>query len=213
MDKKFLHVGVLDFKVTNETTGEFTCYGNVKNIIDHAQDRTVDGCFRKSIQRHREAGIKPKMFWMHNPWDLPVGAWVEMNEDEKGLFLKGRLSDTAMGRDIKTLAMDGALDSFSIGYRVLDSEWNDELKCNDLKEVDILEVSWVTFACNEESRLETIKSKVHDGETVNKADLRELLKSVPWLSKNTIEKITANYNPVTENDEIKALLESSPLFK
>ena len=56
-NKTLRHVTVpmFDFKYDNES-GEFTCYGNVKNIIDHAGDRTVHGCFVKSIERHKSAG-------------------------------------------------------------------------------------------------------------------------------------------------------------
>lgn len=213
--KKFLEVGLSNFKMDAET-GTFTCYGNVKGNIDHARDRTLDGAYKKSIERHMKNGTMPKMFWMHNPYDLPVGKWVEMREDEKGLFLRGKLSDTAMGRDIEVLAKDGALDSFSIGYIEVESRWNTEKQCNDLIELDIKEISWVTFACNEESLLQDIKHRVDDGGIVTKADLREILKSTGLLSKRQIEKVTADYQPVNDDDdfsEIKSLLEQSVICK
>jgi HK97 family phage prohead protease len=213
--KKFLNVGVTDFKYDTES-GIFTCYGNVKNVIDHARDRTVDGCFMDSIERHKAAGTLPKMFWMHNPWDLPVGKWLEWREDAKGLWMKGKLSDTTMGRDINVLAKDGALDSFSIGYYEEDSKWNSDLGCNDILKADIVEVSWVTFACNEASQLEEIKSRISDGGVPSKSELRQILKSVPHgLSKNQIDRITGFYNPaVTEGKAIDlSVLEQSSLFK
>lgn len=215
-NKKFLEVGLSGFKMDNET-GTFTCYGNVKGNIDHARDRTLDGAYMKSIERHMKNGTMPKMFWMHNPYELPVGKWIEMREDEKGLFLRGKISDTAMGRDIYTLMKDGAIDSFSIGYIEVESRWNTEKQCNDLIELDIKEISIVTFACNEESLLQDIKHRVDEGETVTKADLRIILKSTGLLSKRQIENVTANYQPVTEEqdrmNEIKSLLEQSSLCK
>lgn len=212
--KKFLEVGLSGFKMDNET-GTFTCYGNVKGNIDHARDRTLDGAYMKSIERHMKNGTMPKMFWMHNPYELPVGKWIEMREDEKGLFLRGKLSDTAMGRDIEVLAKDGALDSFSIGYIEVESRWNTEKQCNDLVELDIKEISWVTFACNEESLLQDIKHRIDEGETVTKADLRVILKSTGLLSKRQIENVTANYQPVVNDEfsELKSLLEQSSLCK
>lgn len=213
-NKKFLEVGLSGFKMDNET-GTFTCYGNVKGNIDHARDRTLDGAYMKSIERHMKNGTMPKMFWMHNPYELPVGKWIEMREDEKGLFLRGKLSDTAMGRDIEVLAKDGALDSFSIGYIEVESRWNTEKQCNDLVELDIKEISWVTFACNEESLLQDIKHRIEEGETVTKADLRVILKSTGLLSKRQIENVTANYQPVVNDEfsELKSLLEQSSLCK
>lgn len=215
-NKELRHVtvSVTEFKY-DQSTGEFTCYANVKNIIDHAGDRTVDGCFMESIEYHKSKGTMPKQLWMHNPRDLPVGPWLEMKEDAKGLWMRGRLSKTSMGMDIETLAKDGALDSFSIGYYVLEEVWNNLLKCNDLIKLHIKEVSWVNWACNEESLLQGIKSHIQDGELPTKAELREILKSVGWLSKREIERITFAYQPTVDEDaeikDLKELLESSGL--
>lgn len=216
---KYMTVPVMDFKY-DEGTGEFTCYANVKNIIDHVKDRTVDGCFTKSIERHKANGTMPKQLWMHNPFNLPVGPWLEMREDAKGLFMRGRLSKTSMGSDIEILAKDGALDSFSIGYKTIEERWNSAKGCNDLIEVDIKEVSWVNFACNEPSKLQSIKSHLEEGKLPTKAELRELLESVGWLSKRQIERITAVYSPgddiEPEEVDLKQLgeiLAKSELFK
>lgn len=214
MGNKTLDLGVLEFKALGgERT--FSCYGNVKGNIDHALDRVVDGAYRDSIAAHKAAGTMPKFFWMHNPWDTPVGVWTAMEEDSKGLYLEGKFSNTPKGNELYELYKDNALDSFSIGYRVNDEKWNSSLGCNDLIKVDIREISAVTFACNEESRLVEIKSKLGEGKVLTKAELRALLESVPaGLSKRQIERITADYKPSGEIDleEVKGLLESSTLF-
>jgi hypothetical protein len=195
--KHYLQVGVTDFKL-DKTTGEFTCYGNVKGNIDHALDRTLDGAYQNSIDEHMKNGTMPKMFWMHKAYDLPVGVWLEMKEDQKGLWLKGRLSDTTMGRDIEALAKDGALDSFSIGYYVAQEKWNQELHCNDLIELDIKEVSWVTYACNEESLLQDIKSKMDEGDLPTVRELEKFLRD-NGFSKKQAERIVSKYRPDNEN--------------
>lgn len=207
---RHIHVPVTDFKY-DQAAGEFSCYANVFNVVDHVRDRSVKGCFKKSIERHLKGNTMPKMFWMHNPFELPVGTWFEMREDEKGLFMRGRLSKTSKGTDIEILAKDGALDSFSIGYIVIEERKNHGMNCNDLIEIDVKEVSWVNFACNEASTLQSIKAAMDEGKTPTKAELREILDSVPWLSKRQIERITANYKP-SENDELKNLIASTTLF-
>lgn len=215
MGNKTLDLGVLEFKALGgERT--FSCYGNVKGNIDHALDRVVDGAYRDSIAAHKAAGTMPKFFWMHNPWDTPVGVWTAMEEDSKGLYLEGKFANTPKGNELYELYKDNALDSFSIGYRVNDEKWNNSLGCNDLIKVDIREISAVTFACNEESRLVEIKSKLGEGKVLTKAELRALLESVPaGLSKRQIERITADYKPSGEIDldEVKGLLELSSIFK
>lgn len=198
MKLKHLVVPVTDFKIDNET-GTFTCYANVKNVIDHVKDRAIDGCYQKSIANHKAKGTTPKMLWSHNPFDKPVGKWLEMQEDERGLKMKGKLSATTDGKDIEILAKDGALDSFSIGYKTIEEKWNREKNCNDLIEIDIKEVSWVNFACNEESTLQSIKSHLEDGELPTKRELQNFLRS-NGLSKSQAEKITDKYNPDEKED-------------
>lgn len=213
MKLKTAVIDILNFKALDSGGMKFTCYGNVKGNIDHAQDRTLDGAYKKSIERHVKNGTMPKMLWMHNPYETPIGKWVSMEEDSKGLLMEGEFADTEKGREMYTLMKGGHVNSFSIGYRVIEEKWNSQKQCNDLIELDIVEVSAVNFACNEESLLQDIKSKMHDGGTPTKAELRELLKSIPGLSKREIERITAAYKPADETEELKKLLESSPLFK
>lgn len=211
-------IAVSQFKSTETGTMKFTCYGNVKGNIDHALDRTLDGAYQKSIENHKKNGTMPKMLWMHNPYETPIGKWTSMKEDSKGLWLEGEFADTDKGREMYTLMKDGHVDSFSIGYRVIEEKWNSEKRCNDLIELDIREVSAVNFACNEESRLQEIKSHLEEGKLPTKAELREILDSVGWLSKRQIEKITAFYQPGDNDDEkelqeLADLLAKSELFK
>ena len=181
------------------STGEFTCYGNVKGNVDHALDKTMNGAYLESIKAHKSAGTMPQMFWMHKSHDLPVGVWLDMEEDAKGLKMRGRLSKTALGSDIEILAKDGALNMFSIGYWVEDEKWNNE-GFNELHKIHVTEVSWVTRACNEESVLLDIKSKMADGELPTKRELEKVLRDECGFSKRQANSICNNYNPVVEED-------------
>lgn len=205
---RHLVVPATNFKMDAET-GTFTCYGNVKHVIDHAADRALDGVYQKSIDEHRANGTMPKMFWMHNPYELPVGPWLEMSEDHIGLRLKGKLSKTTMGADIEILAKDGALDCFSIGYIVIKERWNAEHGCNDLIEIKIVEVSWVNFACNEESRLTGIKSTMQQGGLPTKRELQKFLKA-QGLSTRQSKKITDCYAPLHKERGIFELMAELP---
>lgn len=193
MKLKYMEVPITDFKY-DTSSGEFTCYANTKHNKDHAGDRAMNGCYTKSIESHMKKGTMPKMLWSHNPSLLPVGAYTKMSEDAKGLKMTGKLSATTMGKDIKILADDNALDSFSIGYREIDSKYNHDTGTNDLYELDIKEVSWVNFACNEESLLQEMKSHIEDGELPTKRELQKLLRN-NGLSKSQAEKITNAYDP------------------
>lgn len=194
-------------------TGEFTCYGNVKGNVDHAQDKTMHGAYIDSIKAHTKAGTMPGMFWMHKSYDMPVGVWLDMEEDEKGLKMRGRLSKTQQGSDIEILAKDGALNMFSIGYWVEEEKWN-PAGFNELIKIHITEVSWVTRACNEESVLLDIKSKMADGELPTKRELEKALREGCGLSKRQASAIVNQYDPeVKEVVDVESMEGFSELAK
>lgn len=212
---KYVQLPIVGLKFVGDDM-EFTCHTNVKGNIDHARDRTLDGAYLNSIKNHKANNTMPKMFWNHDHFSPPVGVWIDMEEDEKGLFKRGRMLDSDRGIEIYKGLKSKAIDSFSIGYAVIREKFNPGLDCNDLIELDIKESSPVNFACNEQARLVDIKNRLSEGEFLSKADLRLLLEdSQLGLSKRQIERVTADYNPKQDNQliEIKELLESFELFQ
>ena len=185
-------VPVTNFKMDSEK-GIFTCYANVKNHIDFAGDRSVDGCFVASCRKHTENGTMPKMFWMHNPHSIPVGVWSKMAENEIGLLMEGKNLPTTKGKDIQIAAEAGAIDSFSIGYNVIREEYNEKLDCWDLLEVEIIEVSWVTYGCNDKSTLIEMKSKLESKEVPTKRELEKHLRD-SGLSRKEAATICSRYD-------------------
>lgn len=212
MKTKHLQLDVTGFKALSDNSMRFTCYGNTKGNIDHALDMTMNGAYSKSIAKHKANGTMPKMLWGHNSSLPPVGVWLDMKEDSKGLFMEGEFADTPRGIELYKLAKMKAINSFSIGYNILDEKLNSSGRYNELHELHIMETSIVNFACNELSTLQTIKSRMDETGVISKADLREVLQSSGLdLSKREIERITSYYNPdvkseiILPNDFIKTL--------
>lgn len=210
-------IQMLDFKVKSEKERTFTCYGNVKGNIDYANDRTLDGAYEKSIETHRKNNTKPKMFWSHDSFSMPVGGWPYMEEDSTGLLLEGQTSATQKGQDLFTLLQENNVNMFSIGYIPVQEKRNVKDGCNDLIELDIKEISPCNFACNELSTLQSIQKSLGNGEMLSKADLRHLLNfSQVGLSKRQIENITAHYscesNEEKQNRELMELVAKSSMF-
>ncbi|QBX71551.1 HK97 family phage prohead protease [Aeromonas hydrophila] len=138
-------------------TGEFTCYGNIYNYLDHAGDVTLPGAFDASIEYHKEMGTMPRFLFNHSD-NAVVGKWLSMEADDTGLLLKGKINlETDLGKQIYQNLKAGDLDSFSIQYETLEEEERDGI--NYLIAVHVVEVSVVTFPCNEASLLIDIKSR------------------------------------------------------
>lgn len=213
-----LFVPNVTIEIKSKADMRFACYTNVKGNIDHAQDMTMEGAYKDSIDYWGSVGSMPKMFWNHNSWLPPVGAWEVMREDDKGLYKEGYMLDTDRGIEIfKAMSVKGGVNSFSVGYYVIDEQWNG--KFNELRKLHIIESSPVNFPCNEQAQLLDIQKSLREGKNLSKSDLRHLLQSTNvGLSKREIDRITAAYQPKNDNDDglvndCIAILENSKLFK
>jgi HK97 family phage prohead protease len=93
------------------------------------------------------------MLWQHDPAQ-PIGVWDEVREDATGLYVKGRiLTEVARGQEAVALLAAGAIDGLSIGYRTLRAE-RDAKGQRLLQELDLWEVSLVTFPMLAEARVQ-----------------------------------------------------------
>lgn len=154
-------------EVKAEADGKITGYGSVWDVVDAYSERVVKGAFTQSLLDHEQRKSMPKMLWQHQT-DRPIGRWEKMREDGRGLYMEGRLNlKTSAGRDAYEHLISGDVDAFSIGYREKRVRPGD---VRDLLELDLQEVSVVTFPANREALTETIKS------LQSKADLVDMLR-------------------------------------
>lgn len=138
----------------DEEQGIFSGYGAVFGNIDDGGDIVEPGAFTKTIA---EGWERVKILALHNDSWLPLGRPLEIREDAKGLYIKAKVSDTAMGRDVKVLLKDGVLNELSIGYDPIIFDY-DEMGIRHLREVKLWEVSVVTWAMNPEATITGYKA-------------------------------------------------------
>ncbi len=119
-------------------------YASLFGQVDQGSDVVQRGAYRGSLDRLARAGQRVKMLWQHDPAQ-PIGVWDEVREDDKGLWVKGRLLEsTQKGREAAELIRAGAMDGLSIGYRTKRAVKNDKGQ-RVLTELELWEVSLVTF--------------------------------------------------------------------
>lgn len=135
-------------------------YASKFGNIDQVGDVVEKGAFTKSIQ---QGASRVRFLWQHNKQE-PIGVIQEIREDDHGLYIKAEFANTQRAQETRELMKMGALDSFSIGYRVpkdkIVVEQTKEGQIQRLKEIHLFEVSVVTFPCNVEARLTGIKSSL-----------------------------------------------------
>lgn len=133
-------------------------YGSVFGARDTYDDVILSGAFSASLAAHRAAGTMPAMLWQHDP-EEPIGVWTDMVEDEKGLRVKGRLVlDAERGRAAHALLKAGALNGLSIGFMAKQWAYDRDTEVRTLTEIDLWEVSMVTFPAQARARITNVKS-------------------------------------------------------
>ena len=146
----------LQIKAENVTDqGIFTGHASVFGVVDLDNDVVEPGAFAESIATGTAAaGVL--IFGQHDDRKEPLGRSMELREDATGLFVKGQISDTAMGRDYRQLIKDGVLDQMSIGYVAQEYDV-DTNNVRHLRKVDLLEISIVNYPANTEAKIESYK--------------------------------------------------------
>ncbi|CNI84275.1 phage prohead protease%2C HK97 family [Yersinia intermedia] len=197
-------------------SGEFEGYGSVFGVKDSYDDIVVPGAFIKSLNAWRDKNALPAMLWQHR-MDEPIGIYTEMKEDDVGLFVKGRLliDDDPLAKRAHAHMKAGSLTGLSIGYMLKDWEYDRAKEAFLLKEIDLWEVSPVTFPSNDEARVSDVKSAFARGETPSPKSIERVLRDV-GLSRTQAKAFMAEgYSAISlrEVDEVNNALNALKSIK
>ena len=134
--------------------GVFEGYASRFNREDLGHDVVLPGAFRDSIAERGAGGIK--MLFQHDP-SQPIGSWLKVQEDARGLFVRGHLmTEVAKAREVLALMRTGALDGLSIGFRMVKGA-RDRFGVRRLEKIDLWEISVVTFPMQTDARVTAVK--------------------------------------------------------
>lgn len=150
------HAVALDVKGVSDA-GVFEGHGSVFNVEDSYGDIVMPGAFKRTLEEHQAEGTLPAMLWQHRS-DEPIGVYTEMREDANGLYVKGQIVlETTRGREAHALLKAKAIRGLSIGFVNRDSSRDDATGIRKVKDVDLWEVSLVTFPANRQASVEDVK--------------------------------------------------------
>jgi HK97 family phage prohead protease len=130
-------------------------YASLFGEIDQARDMVMPGAFAQTLKAR---GLrKIPMLFQHDPAE-PVGIWLELREDFRGLWARGKLiPDVARARELLALVEAGAVDGLSIGYRTVRGRIEPRTRVRKLYQVDLWEISIVTFPLLAGARVRAVK--------------------------------------------------------
>ncbi|MGW8202986.1 HK97 family phage prohead protease [Sphingomonas bisphenolicum] len=176
----------LDVKSINDDgdiEGLAVGYGN----IDHGGDIVMPGAIAGTL-----AAKKSLPMLLYHDQRRPVGVWHTLTEVSDGLLVKGRFSATSAGREAREDAKCGALSGLSMGYNTIRQRI--EGKARQLLEVALHEVSLVTIAMNDRTRItrvkeiEDLRARLAAGDRLTEREWEGLLKKGFDLSNSEAER-------------------------
>ncbi|MBW1643545.1 MAG: HK97 family phage prohead protease [Deltaproteobacteria bacterium] len=209
IEKKVMNVPFEIKKEDVEETGIFKGYGSVFGNKDSHNDVVMPGAFIQTIIKGGRNGNGVAMLYQHDA-RRPIGIWNSLSENKKGLKVEGQLAmKTQDGKETYELMKMGALKGLSIGYNSIVDEIDREKNVRFIKEVDLWEISPVTFASN--TRATVIAVKEFKGllqKVKTERELEKALRESDIFSKNDaqhvislIKAVLRDLKPVVEKDD------------
>jgi len=157
MQKMIVPFEVKDFGETDDGGNyEFSGYASTFGNVDRGQDVVIRGAFDETIKDFQGADKLP-VLWQHSH-DMPLGVFVEIRADSKGLFVRGimpKADEFVSGRVMPQMGV-GSIKKMSIGYCTEDFAWDGNVR--QLKKVKLYEISLVTIPMNNEADVTGFKS-------------------------------------------------------
>ena len=122
---------------------------------DRSGDIVTANAWAKGVDNFRR---NPVLLYQHKH-DCPIGKVNKITVDKKGIFVEAGVSVAAeANHGIQTLIKDGALKSFSVGFKVKDGKYNRDDDSMYITDVELLEISVVSVPCNQDSLFSVRKS-------------------------------------------------------
>ena len=193
MMKKNIVLDNVGLKFSKGDTGGFSGYASVFGGVDSYNDTIMPGAYKSVIERIKTGAARmPKMFVNHKSYELPVGKWKSIDEDDVGLFLFGELTPgMADAQAVKAAMMHGTIDGLSIGYGLngddveYDDDYDNHGRVRIIKNIsELYEISIVTYPADESARvdLSSVKSVLDQVESIK--DFEDFLREAGGFSKS-----------------------------
>ena len=199
MDHQSIAFKFLESKDDTAAEATFSGLGSVFGNEDLGGDVVKRGAFKDSLKSRW-----PKMLLHHGFGETgmtPVGKFDSVKETPEGLAVSGKLFLETDSMRLAYRAMkEGQMDGLSIGYIPKVWEWDDKKGIRYLKEVELHEISLVTFPMNEAARVQAVKSRLKAGELVTKRDLEAILRDAGISREDAKALVASGHGGLTQRD-------------
>ena len=133
-------------------------------VPDSVGDVVAPGAFDKTISNWKASGKPIPLLWGHDTDDpfSNIGAAIDYGTDERGLWFDAEFdADNEKAQYVRKLVKEGRVFQCSFAYAVKDAapvELESGVKANELRELDLFEISIVQIPANQNATVEEIKA-------------------------------------------------------
>ena len=193
------------FLIKADSNGSIVGYASTwTREPDSYGDVVAKGAFTECIARLKEEGRNIPFLWNHDAMNLKafIGTVIDLLEDDHGLKFEAIFDDTEEAQRARQLAQDGRLCKFSFAYDVLEAgeiTLEDGRKANELRKLNIHEVSLVMYPANPDTSVVSVKS----GRRNRKTD-EDIIKQIISLANQLLTDEVDDIEEVPQESEAKS---------
>ena len=182
-------------------SGYFSTYDR---IPDSYGDVIARGAFTETIQKRKESGHPFPLCWNHDLNQI-IGFVdpADIEDTEKGpLMKKASFFNTPLAQEKREIVKSGVVYQFSFAYEVLEAgptTLDDGVKANELKKLEVFEVSIVPIPANPRAEVTDIKA----GRRNRKSDV-DILKQIRGLVDQLLEDEVEDIEEDPKDSEAKS---------
>ena len=187
-------------------SGYFSTYDR---IPDSYGDVVAPGAFTDTIKAREESGHPFPLCWNHD-LDQIIGSVDKIEDTEKGPFMTATFFDTPLAQEKRAIVKSGVVYQFSFAYSVQDEgpiTLDDGTKANELRKLDLFEVSIVPIPANPRAEVAEIKSEepeTKSGRRTSAKDADTLRQAIAMLQSLLDEAEAEEVEPDEEAIEEEA---------
>lgn len=192
------------FKATVDDSGTISGYfSTYDREPDSYGDVIAPHAFDDTIKAREESGHPFPLCWNHSlEVDDIIGAVDGIEDTEKGPLFTAHFFDTERAQKARDLVKSGAIYQFSFAYQTQEQKsvtLEDGTKANELRKLDLYEISIVPIPANQHAQVTEIKSGRR-----NSAKDADKLNQIIRLAQEVLGEIDDTEDNGNANEEPKA---------
>ena len=192
---------------SDEDAGKISgCFSTYDRIPDSYGDVIAKGAFTETIQKRKESGHPFPLCFNHDLNQIIGALYPEDIEDtDQGPLMTASFFDTPLAQEKRALVKSGVVYQFSFMYDVLEAgptTLENGTKANELKKLDLFEVSIVPVPANPRAEVTDVKAgRRNSGK--DEGTIRDAISALE-TSINALRTLIEADEPEGREDEAKA---------